>query len=91
MYRAKEQGRNTFRFLTAAMNARSLARLTMEKYPRRALAQEELMAYYQPKVNLSSGRMPISLLYELAAPRNLSILAELNSLATDPLAKRTTY
>lgn len=57
MYRAKEQGRNTFQFFTAAMNARSLGRLTMEKHLRRALEQEELMVYYQPKVNLCSGRM----------------------------------
>lgn len=57
MYRAKEQGRNRFQFFTGEMNARSLARMTMEKYLRRALEKNELLLYYQPKVNLYSGRV----------------------------------
>ncbi|MBI2353667.1 MAG: EAL domain-containing protein [Deltaproteobacteria bacterium] len=57
MFRAKEQGRNAFQFYTGEMNARSLARMTMEKHLRRALEHEELLVYYQPKVNLRSGRI----------------------------------
>jgi diguanylate cyclase (GGDEF)-like protein/PAS domain S-box-containing protein len=55
MYRAKEQGQNAFQFYTGEMNARSLARMTMEKHLRRALERDELLLYYQPKVSLSSG------------------------------------
>lgn len=57
MFRAKEQGRNTFQFFTGEMNARSLARMTMEKYLRRALEHDELLVYYQPKVSLGTGRI----------------------------------
>jgi diguanylate cyclase (GGDEF)-like protein/PAS domain S-box-containing protein len=57
MYRAKEQGCNTFRFYTGEMNARSLARMTMEKHLRRALENNELVLHYQPKVNLLTGHI----------------------------------
>ncbi|MFA7060100.1 MAG: diguanylate cyclase, partial [Pedobacter sp.] len=57
MYRAKEQGRNTFQFFTGEMNANTLVRMTMEKYLRRALEYDELLVYYQPKVSLSTGRI----------------------------------
>lgn len=57
MYRAKEQGRNTFQFFTGEMNARSFERMTMEKHLRRALERDEFIVYYQPKVSLQTGRI----------------------------------
>lgn len=57
MYRAKDQGRNTFQFFTGEMNARSFERMTMEKYLRRALEHNEFLVYYQPKVSLVTGRI----------------------------------
>jgi EAL domain-containing protein (putative c-di-GMP-specific phosphodiesterase class I)/ActR/RegA family two-component response regulator len=57
MYRAKEKGRNTFRFFTGEMNARYLARMTMEKQLRRALERDELFLCYQPIVSLRSNRV----------------------------------
>ena len=57
MYQAKEQGRNRVRFYTNEMNARSLARMTMEKHLRRALERNELFVCYQPKVSLRSGKI----------------------------------
>ncbi|MBK5274109.1 MAG: EAL domain-containing protein [Desulfuromonadales bacterium] len=57
MYQAKEQGRNQVRFYTGEMNARSLSRMAMEKYLRRALERNELFLCYQPKVSLRSGQI----------------------------------
>ncbi len=57
MYRAKQAGRDTYRFFTAEMNAEVLARLEVETALRRAVENEEFVLYYQPKVQLSSGRI----------------------------------
>ncbi|RFP16731.1 EAL domain-containing protein [Duganella sp. BJB488] len=57
MERAKQAGRDGYRFFTAGMNVQVLARLDMEMALRRALEHNELLLYYQPKVNLHSGQM----------------------------------
>ncbi|MNU31951.1 Cyclic di-GMP phosphodiesterase Gmr [compost metagenome] len=57
MYRAKEAGRDAFRFFTAEMNAQSMARLDMENALRRAIDNEEFVLFFQPKVNIISGRI----------------------------------
>ena len=57
MYRAKEAGRDAFRFFTAEMNAQSMARLDMENALRRAIENEEFVLFFQPKVNIISGRI----------------------------------
>ncbi|MBU5635254.1 EAL domain-containing protein [Geomonas sp. Red69] len=57
MYRAKETGRHSFRFYTAQMNERSLARITLENHLRRALDRGEFVLHYQPKVSLPSGQI----------------------------------
>ncbi|MEJ7808094.1 MAG: EAL domain-containing protein, partial [Telluria sp.] len=57
MYRAKQAGRDTYRFFTAEMNAAVLARLEIETALRRAVENEEFVLVYQPKVQLSSGRI----------------------------------
>ncbi|HWW72339.1 MAG TPA: EAL domain-containing protein, partial [Duganella sp.] len=55
MERAKQAGRDGYRFFTAGMNVQVLARLDMELALRRALDNDELLLYYQPKVNLHTG------------------------------------
>ena len=54
MYRAKEQGRNTYQYFTREMNERALARVHMEAALRRAIERKEFLLHYQPKVDLSS-------------------------------------
>lgn len=57
MYRAKEHGRNNFKFFTAEMNAVANERLGVEHSLRKALERDELLLHYQPKVSLATGRI----------------------------------
>jgi diguanylate cyclase (GGDEF)-like protein/PAS domain S-box-containing protein len=55
MYKAKELGRNSYQFYTAAMSARTLERLEMEADLHHALARDEFVLHYQPQIDLRSG------------------------------------
>ena len=57
MYRAKEEGRNGYRFFTADMQVRSTRTLALESHLRRALEKNELQLVYQPQVSLADGRL----------------------------------
>jgi diguanylate cyclase (GGDEF)-like protein/PAS domain S-box-containing protein len=57
MYRAKEAGRNNYQLATAEMNERAVARLTLERHLRVALERRELELYYQPQIDVVSGRI----------------------------------
>lgn len=57
MYHAKEAGRNAFRFYTQRMNADAQERLDLHGRLRRALERAEFVLYYQPLVDLKSGRI----------------------------------
>lgn len=57
MYRAKDSGRNNFQFYAPEMNVRAVERLRLENGLRMAIAQQQLMVYYQPKVGVVSGDM----------------------------------
>ena len=56
MYHAKGAGRNAFRFYTRSMNAAAQERLDLHARLRRALEHGEFELYYQPLVDLASGR-----------------------------------
>jgi len=57
VHRAKELGGRQFCYYTSELNVQARATLIMEDALRRALAQEEFVLYYQPKVDLRSGRI----------------------------------
>jgi diguanylate cyclase (GGDEF)-like protein/PAS domain S-box-containing protein len=57
MYRAKHDGRNTYRFFTPEMQARSAHNLHMENALRRALERKQLQLYYQPQISLHDNRL----------------------------------
>jgi len=57
MYHAKESGRNTFQFYNAAMNIRARERMMLESSLRRAIDRGELLAYYQPQVDIATRRI----------------------------------
>lgn len=52
MYRAKQNGKNRFHFFTPSLERIAQHRLTMETNLRRALENDELELFYQPKVYL---------------------------------------
>jgi diguanylate cyclase (GGDEF)-like protein/PAS domain S-box-containing protein len=55
--RAKDEGRNGFRFFTAGMNAHALRTMSLEADLRAAIDAGALTLYYQPQVSLSDGRI----------------------------------
>ncbi len=57
MYKAKDSGRNAFMFFDQKMNKDRLAHIDRVNSLRNAINNQEFVLYYQPKVDLSSGRI----------------------------------
>jgi diguanylate cyclase (GGDEF)-like protein len=57
LYRAKQDGRNTFRFFEPAMDAALQKRRRLEHELRNALRKNQLYLDYQPQFDLESGRL----------------------------------
>ncbi|HYD94449.1 MAG TPA: EAL domain-containing protein [Noviherbaspirillum sp.] len=57
MYVAKNSGRNQFRFFTRSMQEQAWRRITMIGELREALPRNQLQVYFQPIVDLRSGRI----------------------------------
>jgi diguanylate cyclase (GGDEF)-like protein len=57
MYGAKASGRNNYQFYSSDINAHSLERLALENELRQAVVRREFEVHYQPKVDISTGRI----------------------------------
>ena len=57
LYQAKGEGRGCFRFYTADLDARAHRRLELANALRTALGQKEFEVFYQPQIDLASGRV----------------------------------
>jgi diguanylate cyclase (GGDEF)-like protein/PAS domain S-box-containing protein len=57
MYRAKEEGRGAFQFYSEQLNTHSVQRLEFESNLNNALNNHEFLLYYQPKVDMATGRI----------------------------------
>jgi diguanylate cyclase (GGDEF)-like protein len=57
MYRAKEQGRDNYKFYSPTMNACSVERLELENSLRRGMINNEFVTHYQPIVNMETGEI----------------------------------
>lgn len=57
MYQAKYQGRNVFQFYTPEMNREVTDRMNLESELRQAVKNQEFELYYQPLVDLHSGKI----------------------------------
>ncbi len=57
MYCVKESGRNNFQFFTPEMNILAQERFQIESDLRRALTQKELVLYYQPQLEIATGKI----------------------------------
>ncbi len=57
MYRAKDSGGDSYLLCTTAMNAGITERLAVEEGLRRGLERQEFIVYYQPQVEIDTGRV----------------------------------
>lgn len=57
MYRAKDMGRNTYRFYSPDMSSKAFERLNLETSLRYALEREQFRLFYQPQINVLTGKV----------------------------------
>ena len=57
MYRAKGEGENSFQFYTADMTEQAFERVLMESYLHRAMENDQFVLFYQPQIELGTGRL----------------------------------
>lgn len=57
MYRVKDRGRGSYGFYQPQMNANLLSRMQLEHAMRQALGRDRMAVYYQPQVNMATGRI----------------------------------
>lgn len=57
MYRAKDLGRNTYQFYSPDMSSKAFERLSLETSLRYALERDQFRLFYQPQVDVVTGRV----------------------------------
>lgn len=57
LYHAKSRGKNTYDFYNEHMNHREMNRLELESLLRRAIKDEQLQLFYQPQINIQTGKL----------------------------------
>ncbi len=57
MHHAKKAGKNTFQYYSSTMNSMGRERLQLEAELRRAMERQELTVFYQPQVDIQTGKM----------------------------------
>jgi len=57
MYQAKEEGRGRFAFFKQSMNVEMNRRVTLDRELRQALERDEFTLFYQPQIDLRTGRV----------------------------------
>lgn len=57
MFRAKDAGRNTYRFFNEEMNEDAVEQITIHAGLWRALEAEQFVLHYQPQIEIASGRL----------------------------------
>jgi diguanylate cyclase (GGDEF)-like protein len=57
MYYAKQQGRNNYQFFSVNLTEKAVWRMSIENDLRKAQERNELELYYQPQIELASGKI----------------------------------
>lgn len=57
MYLAKSKGKNNYQFYTAELAVKAAQQFSLESELRQAIERSEFRLHYQPKINITSGKM----------------------------------
>jgi diguanylate cyclase (GGDEF)-like protein len=57
LYYAKDEGRNNYQFYKESLSQKNLELLRLEKSLRHALEHDEFILYYQPRVEIATGKI----------------------------------
>ncbi|MCX6076492.1 MAG: EAL domain-containing protein [Campylobacterales bacterium] len=57
MYKAKDNGKNSYQFYNSKMTELAFERVILESSLRKAIDENEFVTYYQPKINSKSGKV----------------------------------